>query len=583
MDLQRTIGNAAVARMVEEETECSAFGQENPQPVQRSTAHAVLRSPGRPLDEPVRTEMEARLGSDFSDVRVHDDSAARASAADVGARAYTSGHHVVIGAGGADLHTLAHELTHVIQQRKGPVAGTDNGDGLKVSDPSDRFEREAEANARRAMAAPPESASAPSRESPGQTRSTPPASPVRNSLGPRTLAEPQSTVGNTAVSQLITVSRMMTEGEFKQSTATSGLRGRSDITKVDKALKAFYALPDARQGARLLALKDIVKACGDYVAHKAEGGARVGGTQQLGQQADAAQGQLDPQAVFRDLLTEVDQMMSEGKNPDLDIRMPAGEAQKAAQAVPAERFDAMMREFVQKLGALREDRALPEETRAVIEELMAVVPLVTVMQYPQGGMPGMKLNPATDGGGPAFTFSVDTQARGGTSFLLGHIAHELTHVAAHQAFGSSPVMELVRSGATDEEVAALAAERKQALSDLQAALAGNPEFDEFQRGMLEEKLVYGAQPHKLERYADSFEKAGKITAAQKERLVDWGKAAGDASGTLVEYDTVLNQMLIYLHMWQISQDNPFYVRLRAVAQAAYDRRSRAFQPTDQSS
>ncbi|MFB6988073.1 hypothetical protein ACFC0C_13720 [Streptomyces sp. NPDC056178] len=419
-------------------------------------------------------------------------------------------------------------------------------------------------------------------ESPGQTHRTLPASAVRNSDGPQGLAELQSTMGNTAVSQLITVSRMMTEGEFKQSTATSGPRGRSEITKVDKALKAFYALPDTRQGARLLALKDIVKACGDYTAHKAEGGSRVEGAQQLGQQAEAAKGQLDPEAVFRGLLTELDSMMSEGKNPDLDVRMPAGEAQKAAQAVPADRFHAMMGDFVQKLGALREDQGLPDETRAVIGELMAVVPLVTVMQYPRGGMPGMKLNPATDGGGPEFTFNVDTQARGGTSFLLGHIAHELTHVAAQQAFGSSPVMELVQSGATDEEVAALAAERKQALNDLKAALAGNPEFDEFQQEMLKEKLVYGAQPHKLERYADSFEKAGKITAAQKERLVGWGRAAGDASGALVEYDTVLNQMLIYLHMWQTSQDNPFYVRLRAAARAAYDRRSRARQPSAES-
>ncbi|MFJ5725631.1 DUF4157 domain-containing protein [Streptomyces sp. NPDC093149] len=95
--------------------------------------------------------MESRLGADFSDVLIHDDSAARASAAEVGARAYTSGNHVVIGDGGADRHTLAHELTHVIQQRQGPVAGTDNGAGLKVSDPSDRFERDAEANARRVM------------------------------------------------------------------------------------------------------------------------------------------------------------------------------------------------------------------------------------------------------------------------------------------------------------------------------------------------------------------------------------------------------------------------------------------------
>ncbi|MFF3734247.1 DUF4157 domain-containing protein [Streptomyces sp. NPDC002476] len=75
--------------------------------VQRSAVHNVLRTGGKPLDDATRTEMEARLEADFSDVRVHDGSAARASAAEVGARAYTSGNHVVIGAGGTDKRTLA--------------------------------------------------------------------------------------------------------------------------------------------------------------------------------------------------------------------------------------------------------------------------------------------------------------------------------------------------------------------------------------------------------------------------------------------------------------------------------------------
>jgi hypothetical protein len=114
----------------------------------------VLRGLGQPLAAPLKEEMEARLGADFSDVRVHTDGAARASAAEVGARAYTCGSHVVIGDGGADKHTLAHELTHVIQQRQGPVAGTDHGNGLKVSHPSDHDEKAAEANAARVMRAP---------------------------------------------------------------------------------------------------------------------------------------------------------------------------------------------------------------------------------------------------------------------------------------------------------------------------------------------------------------------------------------------------------------------------------------------
>ncbi|MFI8519347.1 DUF4157 domain-containing protein [Streptomyces sp. NPDC085481] len=165
--LQGSAGNAAVVQMVRQAGHSGrpdlarhqhddGCGHHRPgqAPVQRSTVPGVLRSGGRPLDEATRTDMESRMGADFSDVRIHDDAAAQRSAAEIGARAYTSGNHVVIGDGGGDRHTLAHELTHVIQQRQGPVAGTDDGSGLRVSDPSDRFERAAEANARRVLSGP---------------------------------------------------------------------------------------------------------------------------------------------------------------------------------------------------------------------------------------------------------------------------------------------------------------------------------------------------------------------------------------------------------------------------------------------
>lgn len=145
---------------------------------------------------------------------------------------------------------------------------------------------------------------------------------------------------------------------------------------------------------------------------------------------------------------------------------------------------------------------------------MAVVGLVTVKQYPRGGMPGMKLTSAADQD-PAFTFNVDTQARGGSSFMLGHVAHELTHVAAHQAFGSSPVMELVRAGATDAQVTALAEERRDALARLRRTLEGGAGFSDFQQRMLEEKLGYGGESGKLKKYADSFAAAGKITPSSR--------------------------------------------------------------------
>lgn len=145
LGLQRAAGNSGVASMLEDE---------------RSPVHDVVNSGGRPLDPGVRTDMEHRLGHDFGDVRVHDDSAAAASAQAVNAHAYTVGANIVFqrdryNPGSAEGRTtLAHELTHVVQQRSGPVDGTSAPGGIKVSDPSDRFEREAAANAERVMAAP---------------------------------------------------------------------------------------------------------------------------------------------------------------------------------------------------------------------------------------------------------------------------------------------------------------------------------------------------------------------------------------------------------------------------------------------
>jgi len=129
--------------------------------VQRSPVLDVLASDGgSPLDEDTRVDMESRLGHSFADVRVHTGAQADESARSVSAQAYTVGSDIVFSGGRYDpssdtgRHMLAHELTHVVQQRSGPVDGTDAGDGVRVSDPSDRFEQEAAANADRAMSAP---------------------------------------------------------------------------------------------------------------------------------------------------------------------------------------------------------------------------------------------------------------------------------------------------------------------------------------------------------------------------------------------------------------------------------------------
>lgn len=151
--LQRTLGNAGVGLALQRDrAEGEEAGATSP------VLGVIGRGSGSPLDPDVRSDMEASLGADFSDVRVHTGGSAAESANAVGARAYTVGNEIVFndGAYAPDSHdgrkTLAHELTHVVQQRSGPVDATPTGDGIAVSDPGDRFEREAVATSERVVA-----------------------------------------------------------------------------------------------------------------------------------------------------------------------------------------------------------------------------------------------------------------------------------------------------------------------------------------------------------------------------------------------------------------------------------------------
>jgi hypothetical protein len=143
LQLQRLAGNAAVAQLVQDDAEL----------VRRATEGG-----GATIEPALRQQMETAMGQDFSNVRVHTGGEATKSAQRLGANAYTVGNDIVFAPGRYDpasssgQRTLAHELTHVVQQRSGPVDGMDMGTGVKVSDPGDRFERAADANADAVMA-----------------------------------------------------------------------------------------------------------------------------------------------------------------------------------------------------------------------------------------------------------------------------------------------------------------------------------------------------------------------------------------------------------------------------------------------
>jgi hypothetical protein len=72
----------------------------------------------------MRTAMEQRAGMDLGHVRVHSDDASASASGAIGARAFTYGSDIFLGNGAAqtDVHLMAHELTHVVQQRGRPTA-----------------------------------------------------------------------------------------------------------------------------------------------------------------------------------------------------------------------------------------------------------------------------------------------------------------------------------------------------------------------------------------------------------------------------------------------------------------------------
>ena len=139
------LGNRAVQRLLRGAVQRSAAGRER---VDESVARAIesKRGGGQTLDASARGELEAAFGDDFSDVRVHTDEQADRLTRAVDADAFTTGSDIFFRSGGYDPSgtagrtLLAHELTHVVQQRGAPAVHE-----LTLTEPEEASEREAKA------------------------------------------------------------------------------------------------------------------------------------------------------------------------------------------------------------------------------------------------------------------------------------------------------------------------------------------------------------------------------------------------------------------------------------------------------
>ncbi|WCB93501.1 hypothetical protein DSM104299_02214 [Baekduia alba] len=134
-------GNHALARLA------AGAGIQPDGVVVPQVAQAIAGRAGRGnrLDGAMAAWSDAALGGRGDHVRVHHDAGAARLASAVSARAFTVRNDVFFGAGEYRPHTalgrklIAHELTHVAQQRGSAIGGS-----LRVTEPGDAQERDAD-------------------------------------------------------------------------------------------------------------------------------------------------------------------------------------------------------------------------------------------------------------------------------------------------------------------------------------------------------------------------------------------------------------------------------------------------------
>jgi hypothetical protein len=143
--LASTVGNQAFSALARQGAGILPDGRAHPDV---ESAIAQTRGGGQKLDDSTREKVGGGLGDSLQDVRVHTDDHANSLAHSVSARAFTTGSDVYFAKGehnpgsSEGQQLLAHELTHVVQQRGAATSGP-----LQVSQPGDALENEAEAAA----------------------------------------------------------------------------------------------------------------------------------------------------------------------------------------------------------------------------------------------------------------------------------------------------------------------------------------------------------------------------------------------------------------------------------------------------
>jgi hypothetical protein len=409
----------------------------------------------------------------------------------------------------------------------------------------------------------------------------------------------QATVGNRAVSRMLetpapsapqpatskkTVQRLWPGFTFLPESGGTAKK-RNKVLAVDQALTAFHKTDGKDYKARQAAADALIAECSSYLGRKYRATERRQGVKTLMAQATAESdlyGQLaateglEYGARLAALMDLNDVAAAYKAQLDNHLTSASGDIKQAVTELVLKHDKAspevLQKVFAQEIAHLKEiaaDATAPKIVREIVAESLVHIDKIhfrAVENAPEVSGPGARLpKKDEDTGGKAYVLNHQLIQPGGAAERTGSLLHELTHVTAGETFAHAPLFVIFQKGkqSTPEgrkEIKALAVDRKAKADKVEALVNASDGLRADQKALLIAKLGYGKMS-KLGHYLSTFQdQLGGVDSPSylglKALALDPDIVQFDA--TLVEYDSVINQVVLYFHEWGVPQTEPAY-------------------------
>ncbi|MBA4179725.1 MAG: hypothetical protein C0506_03980 [Anaerolinea sp.] len=388
--------------------------------------------------------------------------------------------------------------------------------------------------------------------------------------------------------------RIWSSRQFKEASSAEDedVSKRKKVVPVETALAAFWSTAKSDWPACVAALQTVVTECTTYLDLWFRSKVRKTAVGKLKDQAAAeaklfgdliAANGLAYAAKMKALLKVIDDSVA-FKNTGLAMGAAYDEADRIIRGMISSHdvldqaaLKQVMDAEIQRLRDIAADDSAPQIVRDVITENLAHIDEVHL----QEGKPGARMAKVGETDRKYVVNHALVQAEGSTE-RLGSLMHEMTHVTTGETFDNAPLFLVFQKGKQVGpegvlQIKTLAKARNKGLLDVVAAAEGDAKLTAPQKKMVKDKCEYANKPMLAQYLGTMKEKLGGVDSQEYKTL----KSLSDDpeinpfTGTLIEYDSVINQVLMYLFDWQVKPPSPTWVLVEQLATEARQFRASA--------